>query len=131
APGNVRVQLEVQKHRRFRRSGNDLHTSLVVSLKEALLGFEKTVTHMDGRKVVVKRHGVTAHGSIVEVPNEGMPHHQVPSEFGSLFVTIETRFPKQLDQQQRTQLQALLSADSGIQYASAPTGTLPNQAAQE
>ncbi len=51
-PGNVVFKLrERQGHPRFRREGNDLHHTMHISLKEALLGFRKSILHLDGREV--------------------------------------------------------------------------------
>ncbi len=51
-PGNVVFKLREQgNHPRFRREGNDLHHTMHITLKEALLGFRKSVLHLDGRMV--------------------------------------------------------------------------------
>jgi hypothetical protein len=42
---------EQGNHPRFRREGNDLHHTMHITLKEALLGFRKSVLHLDGRMV--------------------------------------------------------------------------------
>ena len=42
-PGDVVMTLKTKKHPVFRREGNDLHMVLKISLREALLGFSKTV----------------------------------------------------------------------------------------
>merc|ERR1711924_591659 len=38
-PGNVVMTLKQKAHPRFKRSGDDLHADMVLTLKEALLGF--------------------------------------------------------------------------------------------
>ncbi len=57
----------------FRRGGTSLYKTLPISLSDALLGFERNLTHMDGRTVTVKRDGVTQTGFVSVVDNEGMP----------------------------------------------------------
>jgi DnaJ-class molecular chaperone len=42
-PGAVRVKLQQEAHETFTRDGDDLRASLTVSLKQALLGFRKTL----------------------------------------------------------------------------------------
>ena len=55
-PGNVIFKLKEQpNHPRFRREGNDLHHTMHITLKEALLGFRKSILHLDGRLVRVPR----------------------------------------------------------------------------
>jgi DnaJ-class molecular chaperone len=64
-PGNVVFKLREQpNHPRFRREGNDLHHTMHITLKEALLGFRKSVLHLDGRLV----------GDVVAV-NAPLVHH--------------------------------------------------------
>ena len=50
-PGNVVLSLKQQPHATFTRKGNDLFTLITVSLKEALLGFSHSITHLDGHTV--------------------------------------------------------------------------------
>ncbi len=52
-------KLRQSNHPRFRRDGDDLHYEMHLTLKEALLGFSKTVRHLDGRDVALQHKGVT------------------------------------------------------------------------
>lgn len=38
----------------FRREGNDLYIVMRIGLVEALCGFQMTVTHLDGRQLLIK-----------------------------------------------------------------------------
>ena len=58
-PGDVIFQLKTKAHDRFRRAGDDLHSDQHLSLKEALLGFSRTIKHLDGRDVPLKHDGIT------------------------------------------------------------------------
>ena len=58
-PGDVIMTLRQKKHRMFTRSGNDLKMEMTITLKEALLGFTKTITHMDDHTVEIKRKKIT------------------------------------------------------------------------
>merc|ERR1712176_1495635 len=53
-PGDVKLKLSERKHKLFRRKGSDLHVDIDISLKEALLGFERTFVHLDGRSITVQ-----------------------------------------------------------------------------
>lgn len=75
-----------------------------ISLKEALTGFSKTITHLDEHEVEIERDGITKPFETVVYEGEGMPVHEVPSQFGDLHVTFEVLFPKSLSDEQ---LQAL------------------------
>ena len=58
-PGDVLFKFKQVPHDRFRRAGDDLHHDMHLSLRESLLGFSRTVRHLDGREVVVKHDGIT------------------------------------------------------------------------
>lgn len=58
-PGDVIFKLKTQSHPRFRRDRDDLHMDLHLSLREALLGFQRSVKHLDGRDVPISHKGVT------------------------------------------------------------------------
>ncbi len=47
-PGDVIVKLKTKKHATFTRRGDDLLMPLSITLKEALVGFKRRVTHLDG-----------------------------------------------------------------------------------
>ncbi len=155
-PGDVIFKFKQQAHARFRRTGDDLHHEMHLSLREALLGFSRTVQHLDGRSVTVKHDGVTqpfevrkvraqwigggalrgavgVAGSGVararalsvisrvtkrpspnpsptpQMANEGMPHHNFPSQHGALHVKFIVDLPPQLTKEQKEGLDKILS----------------------
>lgn len=98
-PGDVVLVVQVAEHPVFARQGSDLVLKRTVSLYEALCGTSFVVTHLDGRKLLIK----SAPGEVIkpdalkEVTDEGMPvagHTQVK---GALFVKFEVLFPDALD----------------------------------
>lgn len=92
----------------FRRDKNDLHYNLRIHLKEALLGFEKEIMHLDDHVVTVKKTGVTQPGDVIKVKGEGMPIHQT-SEKGDLYVRVDVIIPPQLSEKQKLLLEELFS----------------------
>ena len=46
--------MKQKPHPTFKRVGNNLYVDMQLTLQESLLGFEKSITHLDGRKVTVK-----------------------------------------------------------------------------
>merc|ERR1719231_1445572 len=58
-PGDVIFVLKQKDHPVFRREGNHLHMDMHISLKEALVGFNKSVKQLDGREVPITSSGVT------------------------------------------------------------------------
>jgi len=65
--GDVHFVLKVQEHADFKRKGADLFLERTISLVEALCGFELEITHLDGRKLLVK----TSPGELVKPMAQG------------------------------------------------------------
>lgn len=107
-PGDVIMIVSTLEDATFRRKGNNLETTLKISLRDALLGFTKHITHMDGRQVQVSQGDITQFGARIKVANEGMPKHNVPSEKGDLVVVLEYDMPRVLNEAQRELLDKLL-----------------------
>ncbi|CAJ1026456.1 DnaJ domain/DnaJ C terminal domain/DnaJ central domain containing protein, putative [Leishmania lindenbergi] len=100
-PGDVLVTVVSAPHPLFRRSGNDLYANVSITLKEALLGFEKTLAHLDGHEVELHWDGVIQNTQQVRITGEGMPRHHVPSERGDLYITYNVVLPSELTAEQR------------------------------
>ncbi|CAK6442368.1 unnamed protein product [Pipistrellus nathusii] len=97
-PGDVIIVLDQKDHSVFQRRGHDLIMKMKVQLSEALCGFQKTVTTLDGRVLVItsKPGEVIKHGDLKCVRHEGMPVYKAPLERGSLVVQFLVVFPEQL-----------------------------------
>ncbi|CAE7466429.1 DNAJA2 [Symbiodinium pilosum] len=100
-PGSVILKLKAKKHPRFERRGSDLHTDLKISLRESLLGWSRTIQHLDGHEVEIKQSDVTKHLQVLKKRSEGMPHRDDPASFGDMHVKVAVEFPKTLTPQQR------------------------------
>jgi len=57
-PGDLYVHLRVAEHDTYQREGDDLVTDVVVSIAQAALGTELTLTTLDGEEVLVVPPGV-------------------------------------------------------------------------
>ena len=68
--------------------GNDLHHTMHITLKEALLGFSKTVMQLDQSEVVVERTEITKPFEVLTMKGDGMPHFEFPSERGDMLVKV-------------------------------------------
>lgn len=99
-PGNVLVKIKTNKHKKFERRGKDLHMSMSVTLREALLGWKQTIRHLDGHVVEISTDSVTQPFQIFQIKGEGMPLKDDPASFGDLYVKVEVVFPKQLTDNQ-------------------------------
>ena len=97
--GNVIFKVQQLPHKRFKREGDNLRINVDITLKQALLGFEIEIPHLDGHMVKLSRKAgkTVQHGQIERVPNEGMPKYGMYSEFGDLYVVYQVKFPKKID----------------------------------
>ncbi len=118
-PGDVLAVLQVRSHRKFRRgsprrgeSPNDLYMTLKISLREGLLGFKRTIKHLDGRDVEVEHADPVSPGETFKVNNEGMPHKGDATQFGDLFLEVEIQMPGKLSVAQRNLLDEAFPAHS-------------------
>ena len=100
-PGDVIMNLKQKPHSFFTRAGNNLKMDMEITLRDALLGFSKTITHMDGHTVEVKRSKITRPFQVMTIKKEGMPVHEYPSEFGDLLVKFIVKMPGSLTDAQR------------------------------
>ena len=53
-PGDVIVEITVEKHKKFTRKGANLVYTTDITLIEALGGFEMTIDHLDKRNILIK-----------------------------------------------------------------------------
>mmetsp|Transcript_30118 Transcript_30118/g.37130 ORF Transcript_30118/g.37130 Transcript_30118/m.37130 type:complete len:255 (+) Transcript_30118:323-1087(+) len=107
-PGDVIIVLQQKRHKTFERKGNHLHMTMKISLKDALTGFATEIQHLDGHRVEIERKGITKPFETVVYEGEGMPIHEVPSQFGDLHVTFEVVFPTTLNKEQLDTIKEIL-----------------------
>ena len=74
-----------------------------ITLKQALLGFEIEIEHLDGHKVLLsKKPGqITQQNEVQKIEDEGMPKYGMPSESGDLLVTYKIKNPDVLNEGQK------------------------------
>lgn len=74
AASDILIEVREMPHKRFKRENNvDLYTDMTITLEEALLGFTKTIKHLDDRDLEVVRDKVTKPGLREKIKGEGMP----------------------------------------------------------
>jgi DnaJ-related protein SCJ1 len=101
-PGDLVVHLKQNPHRFFHsRTGDDLHATIQLNMKEALLGFSKTVQHLDRRSIQIENDKPTQPFSVKKITGEGMPHHKFSSQKGDLYVKFNIKLPEKLSEAER------------------------------
>ena len=97
-PRDLIVQVLEIKHPLFIRRGDDLVTSLEISLREALLGFEKPIRHLDGNIVWIRSlaNRVTRNDEALVLDGLGMPVLYDDKRRGRLLVRVKVLLPQRL-----------------------------------
>lgn len=111
-PGDIIIVLDEREHSTFKRDGDDLIMQMEIELVEALCGFQKAITTLDNRSLLLTciPGEVVKHGVIKCILNEGMPHYKNPFEKGRMIVQFLVKFPERLDPANAAQLEKLLPA---------------------
>ncbi len=96
--GDLFVTFTVADDERFKRQGNDLHTTVDLNLYTAVLGGEFTWIRPDGKvKLSVKPE--TQNGTKVRLRKKVSVYKE--GEFGDLFVTYSIKIPTGLTEKQK------------------------------
>lgn len=111
-PGDLKFRVRTVQHDTFKRNGHDLMMNATISLLDALVGFSRNITHLDGHTVVLASTGVTRPGDVQRVDGEGMPQFQNPDRKGDLFVTYTIDFPAALSKEQKELARQLLAGSN-------------------
>jgi len=97
-----------KEHRLFKRDGDDILLKVELDLKEALTGWKRTVTTIDGKSINLERSGPTQPGSQDSYPNLGMPLSKKPDQRGNFIVQYAVKFPTSLTAEQKRKLKEIL-----------------------
>ncbi|KAF8312504.1 DnaJ-domain-containing protein [Clavulina sp. PMI_390] len=104
-PGDVVLRVRsVKEAGGFKRKDTGLYWTETIGVDEALLGFERNITHLDGHIVTIKRTGVTQPGFVEQIKGEGMPVWQQSDKFGDLFVDFQVVLPATISPKLRSKL---------------------------
>ncbi|KAF3000570.1 hypothetical protein G7054_g2766 [Neopestalotiopsis clavispora] len=100
--------VEEKPHPLFVREGDDLVHTVELPLKDALTGWKRTVTTIDGKQITLDKAGPTAPGSHDSYPGQGMPISKKPGERGNFIIKYSVKFPTSLTAQQKQELKKIL-----------------------
>ena len=94
-PGDIIIVLDQKDHAVF-TGGEDLFMCMEIQLVEVLCGFQKPISTLDNRTIVITSHPgqIVKHGNIKCVLNEGMPIYCRPYEKGHLIIEFKVNFPE-------------------------------------
>ena len=110
-PGRVAADLVFvvteKKHERFERRGDNLLFRASVRLREALVGGEVRLKHLDERAVRVPFKGPIRPGHQQIVAGEGMPVAKTPGKRGDLIVEFDVVWPEEISEEAREKLSSI------------------------
>lgn len=93
-PGDLLVFIRVHKHPLYERSGPDLYCAIPISMTQAALGSEITISSLDKRQIKIKIPAGTQNGKLLRIKEEGVP--VANSRRGDLYIKIIVRIPSKL-----------------------------------
>ncbi|RKF61879.1 DnaJ-like protein subfamily B member 4 [Erysiphe neolycopersici] len=100
--------IEEKEHPMFVRDGDDVLQTVELDLKEALTGWTRIVTTIDGKQLKIEKAGPTQPGSKDEYPGQGMPLSKKPDSRGKFIITYQVKFPTSLTLEQKRKLREIL-----------------------
>jgi molecular chaperone DnaJ len=104
--GNLYVDVEVEPHERFERSGNDLIVRETISFAEAALGTELDIPLLDGSVHRVEVRAGTQPGAVLSAPGRGAADVGGRGT-GSLHVVVQVAVPRKLSSRAKKLLRQL------------------------
>ena len=109
--GDLYISFQIINTTKFRRDGNDLHTTVDIDLYTAVLGGEIIIDTLDG-KVKLKVNPETQNGSKIKLKGKGFPLYKKEAEFGDLVITFHIKTPTNLTDEQKKLFEQLLKISS-------------------
>lgn len=104
--GDLYIKVQVSRHPNFERKGDDLYTTLSISLYTALLGGDAQVNTLAGQLKLRIPEG-TQQGKALRLRGKGMPRYGKPDQYGDLYVKIEVMLPTNLTAEEKDLVQKL------------------------
>jgi curved DNA-binding protein len=104
--GDLYLVVTVKPHDRFERKGNDLYTTVPVSMYTLLLGGQTTIALLSGKTLTLTIPPQTQNGRVFRISGQGMPLMH-SSHFGDLYVTVSAILPTNLSPQARKLVEEL------------------------
>ncbi|HKB45419.1 MAG TPA: DnaJ C-terminal domain-containing protein, partial [Chitinophagaceae bacterium] len=94
------ITFDIINNTKFKRSDNDLYTTVDIDLYTAVLGGEITIDTISG-KIKLKVNPETQNGTKVRLKGKGFPVYKNEGQFGDLFVTYNVKLPTNLTEKQK------------------------------
>jgi molecular chaperone DnaJ len=103
-PGDLYVQVNIEKHDFFERSGDDVRAKVPISFVQAALGGKIEVDTLEGKKEEIEIPQGTETGDEVRIPQKGFTNVHRRHK-GDLVIQFIVKIPKKLSKKQRQLLE--------------------------
>jgi len=108
--GDLLILIQIQEHKDFKRDGNNLIYTKILSVPEAVLGAEVEIPCLDG-KYRVKVEPGTQSGQTVRLKGKGLPALNSYGN-GDLYIKYVVYVPKKVSREERALLENLRNSES-------------------
>ena len=109
--GDLLVVIEEQEHTEFKREGNNLYYTKIISVIDAMLGTEVDIPCLDGN-YRIKIDAGTQSGTVVRLRNKGLPSVNGYGGTGDMYVKIAVWIPKKLEKEDKAIIESLKNKQS-------------------
>ena len=103
--GDLFIEIEVEQHDWFERSGADLIMSLPLLYTDLVLGKTITLPHIDGGELKIVVPKMTNSGETIEIRGKGLPRIR-GSGRGDVVILVKLQMPKKLSKAEMKQLES-------------------------
>ena len=105
--GDLVILIQEKEHKKFERHDNDLYFDLEIPVLDAILGCNKEVTTIDGKRLTTKISSLIEDGTQIRFGGKGMPIYEHNGQFGSMIGIVRLVMPKSLNDEERRLLNEL------------------------
>jgi curved DNA-binding protein len=109
--GDLYISFHIINNTKFRRHGNDLHSTVDLDLYTAVLGGEIIAGTLDGKVKLQVKPG-TQNGSKIKLKGKGFPVYKKEGEFGDMVITFQIEIPTNLTDKQKELFEQLSKSSS-------------------
>lgn len=106
-PGDIHLTIQVQPHKHFTRSGDNLQQELVIDAFDAILGTTKPIQTIDGKVINVEIPTGTQPDAWLKFDGYGMPNISDKRFRGAMVVNIKITIPVLLTEHQKELLKQI------------------------
>lgn len=98
--GDLYITFNISNHSKFKRDGDNLHTSVNLPFYTAVLGGELTMDTLGG-KLKLKVPPETQNNTKVKLKGKGFPVYKKEGHYGDLYVTYHIQIPTHLTEKEK------------------------------